>query len=72
MRANPHDGRIADVERLCRAHGLTCLPPRHGSHDKVTHPTMQANLTLPSRRPIKPVHIRDRVHMVDAVAGEGR
>ncbi|TCP36929.1 type II toxin-antitoxin system HicA family toxin [Sphingomonas sp. BK235] len=72
MRANPHDWRITDVERLCRAHGLTCLPPRHGSHYKVTHPAMQAILTIPSRRPIKPVYIRDLVHMVDAVAGESR
>ncbi|MBB3348880.1 type II toxin-antitoxin system HicA family toxin [Sphingomonas sp. BK069] len=72
MRAHPHDWRITDVERLCRAYGLTCLPPRHGSHYKVTHSAMQAILTIPARRPIKQVYIRDLVHMIDALTREGR
>jgi predicted RNA binding protein YcfA (HicA-like mRNA interferase family) len=72
MRANPSDWRIADVERICRAYGLTCLPPRHGSHYKVTHPTMQAILTIPAHRPIKQVYIRDLVHMIDALTRDSR
>jgi hypothetical protein len=50
------DWRIDDVEALCREHGVLCAPPRGGgSHYKVGHPRMAEKLTIPYKRPIKPV-----------------
>ena len=72
MRGNPRDWRITDIERLCAGFGIACRPPRKGSHYKVTHPAMQAILTIPAHRPVKPVYIRDLVEFVDRVREHGR
>jgi hypothetical protein len=54
MRANPQaDWTIADIERVCRACGLTVTPPRRGSHYKVRDPLSGTTLTIPARRPIR-------------------
>jgi hypothetical protein len=70
MRRNPAgDWTIADVIALCRQHGVRCSPPTGGgSHYKVSHPTQREILTIPYRRPIKPVYIRALVRLVAAVA----
>ena len=67
MRANPRDWRIADIERLCAAHGIACTPPRKGSHYKISHLGVPMILTIPAHRPIKPVYVRDLVRFVDSV-----
>lgn len=69
MRRNPKsDWTIKDVAALCREHGIDCSPARSGgSHYKVTHPSMPEILTVPFKRPIKPVYIRKLVVFVDAV-----
>lgn len=60
MRRNPAgDWSIADVRRLCDGLGWACLPPSGGgSHWKVVIPGSEAILTIPARRPIKPVYVR--------------
>jgi len=66
MRANPRGNwTIADIERLCRRSGLTITAPRRGSHYKVRDPGSGTTLTIPARRPIKPVYIRALVAVVD-------
>ena len=69
MRTNPRgDWRIADVEAVCREHGVMCEPPRGGgSHYKVGHSLVEAKLTIPYKRPIKPVYIRRLVELIDLV-----
>lgn len=69
MRANPKgDWTIADVEAVCREHGARCEPPRGGgSHYKVFHPQAHDIITIPRRRPIKPVYIRRFVRFIDSV-----
>ena len=71
MRANPRAGwTIADVEALCGEFGIGCSPPRGGgSHYRIGHPSQREKLTIPSKRPIKPVYIRDLVQFVDQVKG---
>jgi hypothetical protein len=68
MRANPAgDWKIADVEAVCRENGVRCVPPRGGgSHYKVSHPSQRDILTIPSRRPVKPVYIRKLVRFIEA------
>jgi hypothetical protein len=69
MRRNPAgDWTIADVEAVCREHGVLCRASRAGSsHYKVAHPALTAKLTIPFKRPIKPVYIRQLVSFIDAV-----
>ena len=69
MRANPVSGwRIADVEKVCRTFGARCAAPSGGgSHYKISHPSQREILTVPFRRPIKPVYIRKLVGFIDAV-----
>jgi hypothetical protein len=66
MRRNPAgDWTIADVIAACRANDMYCEPPRGGgSHYKVGHPHLAAKLTIPYRRPIKPVYIRKLVALI--------
>jgi hypothetical protein len=52
------DWTIADIERLCREEGLLIRPPSHGSHYTVFSDALDGILTVPARRPIKPVYIR--------------
>jgi hypothetical protein len=60
MRRNPAgDWTISDVQAVCDQMGWTCLPPTGGgSHWKIAFPHSEAILTVPARRPIKPVYIR--------------
>jgi hypothetical protein len=69
MTASPAgDWTIEDIEALCREHGIRCTPPRGGgSHWKVSDPTQHDILTIPRRRPIKPIYIRRLVRFVRAV-----
>jgi hypothetical protein len=62
MRANPAgDWSISDIEFVCREHGIRCTPPTGGSHYKVSHASRRDILTIPSRRPVKPVYVRKLV-----------
>lgn len=69
MRRNPRgDWKIEDVEAVCREFSLLCSPASGGgSHYKVGHPNLVDKLTIPFKRPIKPVYIRKLVEMIDAV-----
>jgi len=71
MRANPAaNWTIADVEKACQQFGMRCVPPSGaGSHYKLSHSSRSEILTVPSRRPIKPIYIRKLVQFIDAVRG---
>ena len=71
MRRNPRDWRIEDAEAVCAAFGVSCTAPRKGSHYKVKHESQAEMLTVPARRPIKPVYIADLVGFIDAVIAKG-
>ena len=66
MRANPLDWRIEELEAVARAFGLNVRKPS-GSHVYFTHPIVAEGLSVPARRPIKPVYIRAFVRFVDRV-----
>jgi hypothetical protein len=72
MRRNPAgDWTIADVEKVCRAHGLLFRAGKGTSHCHAKHPAAAEILTIPARRPIKPVYIRKLVHYIE-VHGDPR
>lgn len=69
MRQNPGgDWRIEDVIAVCHEFTVACEPSRAGSsHYKVKHTAVPEILTVPFKRPIKPVYIRKLVAFIDAV-----
>ena len=68
MKANPaSDWSIRDIEVLARAYGIACKAPRRGSHYTLSHAAVEGHLTIPARRPIKPIYIRLLVAMVEAL-----
>jgi hypothetical protein len=71
MRRNPAgDWTIRDIEALCKAHHVQCSAPTGGgSHYKISHPSQREILTIPFRRPIKPVYIRKLVRFIEAAGG---
>jgi hypothetical protein len=68
MRNNPGgDWQIGQIERLCHAFDLELAAPTRGSHYTVRHASQARILTIPFRRPIKPVYIRELIAFIDAV-----
>ena len=66
MRSSPVGWRIHDLEKIARAVGVTVRKPR-GSHVVFTHPQMRELLTVPAKRPIKPIYVRRFVAWVEAI-----
>jgi len=52
--------------RACRQNGIELLPPKKGSHYKAVSPYLSGHLTIPARKPVKPVYISELVSMIDA------
>jgi hypothetical protein len=66
MRANPRaDWQIADVDKACREAGVECRKPSSGSHFKIGNPHGGTRLTIPARKPTKPVYIVMLVEFLD-------
>lgn len=67
MRQNPRsDWTIDDIRTVCDQIGLTLVEPSRGSHYKAVSPLLSGHLTIPYKRPIKPVYIRSLIDMIDA------
>jgi predicted RNA binding protein YcfA (HicA-like mRNA interferase family) len=68
MRANPRDWRIDTLESVAAAFGVNVRKPG-GSHVVFEHPDVAEALSVPARRPIKPVYVRRFVRLIEAVRG---
>ena len=66
MRVNPRDWRIGSLEAVAKAYGVN-VRKSGGSHVVFEHPATAEALSVPARRPIKPVYVRRFVALVDAV-----
>ena len=68
MRQNPRgDWRIDDLKTVAQRIGMR-VRESGGSHVGFSHPSSATVLTVPARRPIKPVYIRMFVDLVDEVS----
>jgi len=71
MRLNPKaDWRIEQLDLVARAHEVNVRQGR-GSHVVFEHPKIVLALSVPARRPIKPVYVRRFVGLIDAIEGSG-
>ena len=68
MRANPRDWRIEDLKMVARRHGVSWRQPG------TSHVTFRApdggKVTVPARKPIKPVYVRQFVALIDSLGAE--
>ena len=73
MGTNPRaDWTIGDIERICSHYGIDCVPPTGGgSHYKINSRHLEGILTVPAKRPIKPVYIRKFTSYVAAHRSAG-
>jgi predicted RNA binding protein YcfA (HicA-like mRNA interferase family) len=55
---------MPEYDVLCRA------PRGGGSHYRIAHPRLPQKLTVPFKRPIKPVYIKQLVQFIDAVRSQ--
>jgi len=69
MRANPRDWRISSLEAVAATFGVNRRKPG-GSHVIFEHPAVAEVLSVPARRPIKPIYVRRFVRLIDSVRGE--
>ena len=68
MRRNPQDWRIASLESLAAAFGVN-VRKSGGSHVVFEHPNLAEALSVPARRPIKPIYVQRFVRFIDSVRG---
>ena len=66
MRSHPRDWRIASLEAVAAAYGVNIRKPG-GSHVVFEHPAVAEAVSVPARRPIKPVYVRRFVAFIEAV-----
>lgn len=67
MRENPvGDWSISDIGAICKKIGMELKPPKRGSHYKVYSELTLGPLTIPARRPLKVVYIKEFLKLCDA------
>jgi hypothetical protein len=66
MRANPRDWRMRSLEAVAAGHGVNVRKPG-GSHVVFEHPGVAEAVSVPARRPIKPIYVRRFVAFIEAV-----
>lgn len=66
MRRNPRDWRIEDLESLAARHGLEVRKPG-GSHAVFFHEATGKQLSVPAKRPVKPIYVTAFVALLDEI-----
>jgi hypothetical protein len=65
MRNNPRDWRIDDLLTVAVQLGIECRN-NGGSHHVFSYPGVETDLSVPARRPIKPVYVRQFLLLIHA------
>jgi predicted RNA binding protein YcfA (HicA-like mRNA interferase family) len=68
MQNNPQNWRIEDAERLAKSFGFDCGSGK-GSHRIFYHPRLTERLSIPAKRPVKPVYIRKLLDLIEELEG---
>ena len=66
MRRNPRDWQIDTLVSLAERNSIE-VRSHGGSHYIFSHPNLPFHLSVPTRRPIKPVYVKLFVKLMDAV-----
>jgi hypothetical protein len=68
MRANPRDWRIEDLKTVARRYDVTWRQP--GTSHVTFRAASGAKVTVPARKPIKPVYVRQFVAFIESLGAE--
>lgn len=66
MRANPRDWRIEEIEAVARRFGVD-VRKTGGSHFVFLHPDAEIAVTIPFKRPIKPVYVMQFLALLEEI-----
>ena len=69
MRANFKDWRLSQLETIAKAFGVQ-VRKTGGSHVVFDHPSWIELLSVPSKRPIKPIYIKKFIALIDTLEVE--
>jgi hypothetical protein len=70
MRKNPMGWRIEDLQAVAEENYVEWRRPRRGgSHVIFSAPGLREIVSVPDKRPIKPVYIKQFVALIDAIGG---
>jgi hypothetical protein len=69
MRQNPNSWRIEDLMEAAEKNGVEWKRPgRGGSHVIFSAPGVREIVSVPAKRPIKPIYIKHFLILIDAAA----
>lgn len=66
MRRNPLDWGMPDLLKVARQLGMS-VRSSGGSHHVFSHPASASTVTVPARRPIKPVYVKLFLALADDI-----
>lgn len=70
MRKNPMGWRIEELQAVAEENSVEWRRPgRGGSHVIFTAPAVREIVSVPAKRPIKPVYVKQFVALIDAARG---
>ena len=73
MRRNPSGWRIEELQTVAEANSIEWRRPgRGGSHVIFSAPGVREIVSVPSKRPIKPIYVKKFLALIDAAGGIGR
>ena len=64
MRNNPRDWAMAKLLTVASHYGLE-VRSTGGSHHVFSHPSVKNSLSVPARRPIKPIYLKKFLELID-------
>ena len=69
MRSNPRDWRIEELESVAKRYGVD-VRKTGGSHFVFLHPDSELAVTIPFKRPIKPVYVTQFLALLDDIGAK--
>lgn len=67
MKNNPKGWRIEDLKPIAEEFGLEFRNSKTGSHVTFYYPDHPEILTIPSKRPIKPVYVKEFTALIERI-----
>lgn len=69
MRTNPRDWRISSLETVAKKWGIQ-IRKTGGSHVVFMHTDSELVVTVPAKRPIKPIYIKQFLSLIDGIGNK--
>lgn len=67
MRNNPLDWRIEQLETIAKLYAISVRKHGGGSHVIFDHPNCELAVSVPAKRPIKPIYIVKFLELIDSL-----